>query len=797
MADFIVETYNRDPHTEVLDLDEKDIEDFDELLPILIKFESLKVLSLVNNRIVTMPHDLSCLETVEDINLNGNVFEDLKQVIIALTTMPNLRSLHINLHEEEQVDFIFRNMQGLEMLNDTAVEREDFEAEGEGDQQYEEEEQEMSNGHSRHENEVSDHRMQHEEDPEEHEQMHEYQDEQEQIHEYQNEQEQMHEYQHEQESENDQDVQQESEQHNESEQDMEDIIIKPEDLEIIAVLYDAIRALRRRIDEDNDKHLADDFDRHLKNVMTELNESITTDDPKHIKSANLLNAKFSLYEICFTKAVEYMKDCDEDVGNVFQGIQEGLAGIFGNFYYLAKNSSGSGSDTEIIRNKLIEKENEATEVIETANALNIRFEKEMKEKENQKRAFDRERNQLKKQVESLEGENKKLLDTLIRHSKGEDTEMNAAQSRTGGQVNGHPLFRGTQSRKYNKLSGPVGKTNVRSLTLKQLKDVINDIYGQKLKYDQKCVESKLPRETMEQFMYTYLNQRYGLKSLIIEWVAAIINGIKTYLKEDHDVALFGKILKNECDEEFRFIQTHVKDTLIGLLKALLRERFPLKSESEINKMMKAVEKGSMEEWQWRKIIEKMYDPNDYEILEQKFINAVQERRAKTFYNTLTDSRKMTREEQLLRMQQKDFERLQFTDFQKIILDFQLKEHEKFLEKFIAVFKVIDGDNNGVINEVEFRELVQSMDVISDEEEVNYLLQMIDPFNNQQMTFSELVHLFSSHMVQMDERDPQRSIPLLEKFVSQAQESDHVGEILKEEDSNEERDEEDDEAIEAH
>lgn len=788
MADYIIEAYNRDPQTEVLDLDEKDIEDFDELIPLLVKFENLKVLSLVNNRILTMPHDLSCLETVEDINLNGNVFEDLKHVIIALTTMPSLRSLHINLHEEEQVDFIFRNMPGLEMLNDTAVEREDFEAEGEGDQQYEDDEQEMSNGHSRQEQDVSDHRMQHEDQEE--------QEDQEESREYQHQQKQMHhQYQNEQESENDQEELHGDENNNESEQELEDVIIKPEDLEIIAVLYDAIRALRRRIDEDNDKNLADDFDRHLKNVMTELNESITTDDPKHIKSANLLNAKYSLYEICFTKAVEYMKECDEDVGNVFQGIQEGLTGIFGNFYDLTRSSGGS--DTEVIRNKLIEKENEATEVIETANALNIRFEKEMKEKENQKRSFERERNQLKKQVDSLEAENKKLLDTLIRHSKGEDTDMGITQSRAGTQANGHPLFRGTQSRKYNKLSGPVGKTHARSLTLKQLKDVINDIYAQKLKYDQKCVESKLPRETMEQFMYTYLNQRYGLKSLIIEWVAAIINGIKTFLKEDHDVALFGKILKNECDEEFRFIQTHVKDTLVGLLKALLRERFSLKSESEINKMMKEIEKGSMEEWQWRKIIEKMYDPNDYEILEQKFINAVQERRARTFYNTLTDSRKMTREEQLLRMQQKDFERLQFTDFQKIILDFQLKEHEKFLEKFITVFKVIDGDNNGVINEIEFRELVQSMDVISDEEEVNYLLQMIDPFNNQQMTFSELVHLFSSHMVQMDERDPQRSIPLLEKFVSQAQGQDHVGEILKEEDSNEERDDEDDEALEAH
>lgn len=52
-------------------------------------------------------------------------------------------------------------------------------------------------------------------------------------------------------------------------------------------------------------------------------------------------------------------------------------------------------------------------------------------------------------------------------------------------------------------------------------------------------------------MYTYLNQRYGLKSLIIEWATAIVNGIKNYQKDDHEVFLFGKILKNDCDEPFR------------------------------------------------------------------------------------------------------------------------------------------------------------------------------------------------------------------------------------------------------
>lgn len=56
-------------------------------------------------------------------------------------------------------------------------------------------------------------------------------------------------------------------------------------------------------------------------------------------------------------------------------------------------------------------------------------------------------------------------------------------------------------------------------------------------------------------MYTFLNQKYGLKNLIIEWATSIINALKKYAAEDNDVAVFGKILRNECDEEFRFVQT--------------------------------------------------------------------------------------------------------------------------------------------------------------------------------------------------------------------------------------------------
>jgi uncharacterized Fe-S radical SAM superfamily protein PflX len=51
----------------------------------------------------------------------------------------------------------------------------------------------------------------------------------------------------------------------------------------------------------------------------------------------------------------------------------------------------------------------------------------------------------------------------------------------------------------------------KSLTLKQLRDIVEEIYESKLKFDDKNYQGKLARETMNQYLFTYLNQKYGLK----------------------------------------------------------------------------------------------------------------------------------------------------------------------------------------------------------------------------------------------------------------------------------------------
>lgn len=104
------------------------------------------------------------------------------------------------------------------------------------------------------------------------------------------------------------------------------------------------------------------------------------------------------------------------------------------------------------------------------------------------------------------------------------------------------------------------------LTKKMLLDLINEIFQSKTQFDKTTIENKMPKETMEQHMYTYLNYKYGLRNLIIEWAVSIINGIKTFSKEDSQILLFGKILKNEIEEEFRFTFEKLKKTIFELLQ---------------------------------------------------------------------------------------------------------------------------------------------------------------------------------------------------------------------------------------
>merc|ERR1711871_269711 len=106
---------------------------------------------------------------------------------------------------------------------------------------------------------------------------------------------------------------------------------------------------------------------------------------------------------------------------------------------------------------------------------------------------------------------------------------------------------------------------VRVLSCQKLCEVIQEVYASKSKFDKKCIESRLPRETMEQHLYTFLYQKYGLRSLMVDWASAIIKGVKYYSDVDIVANCFGKILRNELNEDFRYTLTELETTAGDLL----------------------------------------------------------------------------------------------------------------------------------------------------------------------------------------------------------------------------------------
>ncbi len=98
---------------------------------------------------------------------------------------------------------------------------------------------------------------------------------------------------------------------------------------------------------------------------------------------------------------------------------------------------------------------------------------------------------------------------------------------------------------------------------------------------------------------------------------------------------------------------------------------------------------------------------------------------------------------VLSRQREEF-KIAFKDFQKILLDYQIKTREKYLKNFVYLFKKCDFDNNGIINEEEFVHLVEMTGHFKFKVNDNAmrLLTIVDPYNNKQITFSESVSLFS-------------------------------------------------------
>ena len=279
----------------------------------------------------------------------------------------------------------------------------------------------------------------------------------------------------------------------------------------------------------------------------------------------------------------------------------------------------------------------------------------------------------------------------------------------------------------------VGPLSKRDYSLRQLLETINDIYNSKLENDKKLTQNHQQKLTMEQFLYYYLNNKYGLKNLVIEYASGIIQGIKDFSKKNSEVLLFGKILRNELEEQEILIISKLKETINDFLIYYYQNKYQYKSKNEVNILVQKCKSGILVEDQWKNIVGYLFSDNENDLI--NLINRIQKYIDKQ--NTTIESNK------------KYGNSISYNKFIQLVIDYQIKLRSLYLKNFNHIFKILDTDHNGIIYDYEFVKLVEMANVYSTREEIEIKTQMmlkeLDKYGNKNIIYNDIIELWSKEM----------------------------------------------------
>ncbi len=520
------------------------------------------------------------------------------------------------------------------------------------------------------------------------------------------------------------------------------------------------------------------------NVETEqLKLSLNNNIPLYIYANKIIKSTFNLYKYLSEQFIEKLNEKYKGIASL----------LFNNIFNYGEKLI---KIINLIHPKIEEKFESLRSQLEEAlksSDNNIEFEQKLKTVKKEKDILSNENNLIQNKLILLENENKLMSEKLLNNAK-EIYEKNKNISPIKEIIDKNNNINKNTILNINKNILPI---TPKVLSLKNAKEIMNEIYNNKIIYDKKCNANKLSRETMEQFMYTYLFNKYGLKNLIIEWAAAIINAIKLYSNTDIEINLFGKILRNEQEEESRFLLDKLKNTVLELIEYYLKIKNPFKSKTYLQKMLNNKIEGLLNEEEWKGIIYYIFTNEEAQIIEKKILLYIQKLNEKNdnnqylinennnnnnnisnnliniiFNNNYSKSysspktkNKLTREEIFNLVKNKEEMNILYYDFINIIGNYQVRNRDKYLKNFVTLFRKFDIDGDGILNEKEFIELIKSIPYCQKNIEINIFkfLSIVDPFNNKKITFSDCILLFSMDDLEENENENSEKTNLLDKI----------------------------------
>jgi hypothetical protein len=294
----------------------------------------------------------------------------------------------------------------------------------------------------------------------------------------------------------------------------------------------------------------------------------------------------------------------------------------------------------------------------------------------------------------------------------------------------------------------------KKLTREQINEIIQNIYKSKISYDQNCIDLNKPLETMEQHMYQYLNNKYGLKNLTIEYASAIISGIKEYSKKDMNIKVFGMLLKNEIEENTLTIVEKIKQVVQETLEFFISQKHPYMIGSDVQKLCDSIKKGMVDEEVWNSFIDTLFlnDKENGKKVKDKIYEFINRIMTKSLDKIGTNLKfEMTREEEDLFNEVKNFpKKIRYEDLINILIDYHIRVRKNYLKNMREIFMNNDENKDGVLTKKEFIKYINDLKIFHEEtleENIDYLLRKIPQCEKYDFfSFSEIVELFDQEQI---------------------------------------------------
>ena len=527
--------------------------------------------------------------------------------------------------------------------------------------------------------------------------------------------------------------------------------------------------------DDNNHNIGEDFKEFLNKQTEVINNLISSNLSNYIYTSNIIQTKIDIYNFLQNKIILILSELNKT--NNYQKIKENtkksslLIQLLADINALIKEKELSlYKIIGILHSKGINTNTtNIGQSIDTENLINENnnLKYDLIEKNKQIKVLENMNNILNEKIEKIKTENDALTMKLFERSK---KFLNDSTFKSGLETlmkNKNDKDNNYKDNNFNTINSRINLPNMpknsfnkqiivskKKLTREQINEIIQNIYKSKISYDQNCIDLNKPLETMEQHMYQYLNNKYGLKNLTIEYASAIISGIKEYSKKDMNIKVFGMLLKNEIEENTLTIVEKIKQVVQETLEYFISQKNPFMIGSDIQKLCERIKKGMVDEEVWNSFIDTLFlnDKENGKKVKDKiyeFIDRIMAKSLDKIGNNLKFE--MTREEEDFFNEMKNFpKKIRYEDLINILIDYHIRVRKNYLKNMRQIFMNNDENKDGVLTKKEFIKYIKDLKIFHEEtleENIDYLLRKIPQCEKYDFfSFSEIVELFDQEQI---------------------------------------------------